>query len=139
MRTLNYLNCSNCQAIQIKLSRGISFNFFDDKLTTFGFMYGMLQNLIHDQTEAKRFRIGPEIEIGALLKVVDSVKFRTVFSQNYNLTDQFSPQAYLQTHQLSFYPLKQLSLNLEYKKNFGINSNEMKNFQELTGLVSFYY
>jgi hypothetical protein len=139
MRTLNYLNCSNCQAFQIKLSRGISFNFFDDKLTTFAFIYGMLQNLIHDQTEAKRLRFGPEIEIGALLKVVDSVKLRTTISQHYNFTDQFSPQTYLQTHQLSFYPLKQLSLNLEYKKKFGINSNEMKIFQELTGLVSFYY
>jgi hypothetical protein len=139
MRTLNYLNCSNCQSYQLKLSRGISFNFFEDKLTTYAFFHGLLQNLVHEELGIKQFRIGPEIEWGVILRIRDSVKLRTAFNQQYNFTHQFSPQAYMLTEQLSFYPQQNISINLELKKNLGLNSTEIKKYQEYLGLVSFYY
>jgi hypothetical protein len=139
MRSLNYLNCINCQAYQLKLSRGLSFNYINDRLTIYALLHGQFNHLLHKEVQIKQFRIGPELEIGVIVKIFDKFKLRSLISQQYNFTEQFSPQSYLNVNQLAFYPAKNFSINLEMKNNFKNNSIEVTKLKEFVGLISWYY
>lgn len=138
LRTPFDFNCLNCQVGQIKLSRGMSFNFLNDQLVPYLFLHGQIQQLLSKEENIKSFRTGPELELGLMWRPHEKVKNRLAFIEVYNWMAQWTYQGHVIEEQLSYYMNINTSLSLDYRQLIQRNSSELVNRQE-TSLNFHYY
>ncbi len=139
LRSPYQFNCDYCLIGQAKAMRGLSTNFLSDQVSLFAFVHAQIQTLIKDQSMVKRFRYGPQLEMGGVLRLGEKLKWKSAIIQDYNFTEDFWFESIHHLQQLGFYLNARWSLNLDYRGVMKSRSPEIRYNQESAFSTNFFF